>query len=77
MNNTEDYDDKESSLKVFCYAVLFAFLFCLCAWIYYHGFYTGYYNAYSDCKNGSIDSKDNERFEKKYNSQNHLPFVKP
>ena len=73
----KEYDDKESTLKVFCYLLLFSVIFVLCSWIYYHGFYTGYYDAYSDCKDGSIDSKDNERFQLKYTQQHQLPFKKP
>ena len=73
----KESDEKESALVIFCFVLLFGLLFVFCSWLYYHGFYTGYYDAFFEYKQGTIDNKNNERFEKKYNSQNHLPFVKP
>ena len=38
-------NENESSLKIICYICLFAIIFCISSWIYYHGYYTGYFDA--------------------------------
>jgi hypothetical protein len=48
-------DEKESSLRIICFVMLFALIFVFCSWLYYHGFYEGYNQSVQEYKTGVIE----------------------